>query len=462
MAVEDALYGLDIIRARRPEDLRFVDYLEGRQSQYLSMPAKFRQAWAEVIDRHAVNMCRPVVFSKVNRLNVQSWEGDEAANTLWNIEGASQYQNEVYADAATTGDGYMLVWPARTMDGPLKWHPLRSDEAVVVYSDDDPDIVDYGVKVWLVESRGRARESRYRINVYYPDRVERYVTALIGTSGTGLVRDRSADINRIITDAQLIPYTDDGLDSVIPHNLPGVPLVHFRNNRGLDRRYGRSDLSDVLPLQDALNMASLNALVASEMYGLPLRVLLGFELTDDDGDGVPDNLPKPDPRADRFLAFPGTQTRVEQLSPADLTQLVGIMGTYVSQIAAVAQRPSHVFLREGMSMPSGESLRVAERPLIADVLTQQQVFTPAWTEVMRLTGIEATPLWADPNLVDMAEQWEIVRRKVDVGYPLRQALIDTGMESDVVDDILATTGTVGQLALQAFRNGDDPAAVVRG
>lgn len=462
MAAEDALYGLDIIRARRQDDLRFIDYLEGRQSGYLSMPAKFRAAWAEIIERHAVNVCRPVVFSKVNRMDVEAWEGAEQANTLWNLEGASQYQNEVYSDAATTGDAYVLVWPARTMDGPLRWHPLRSDEAVVVYSDNDPDIVDYAVKAWIVESRGRNREARYRVNVYYPDRVERYITPLVGSTGTGLVRDRSADINRIITDAQLRPYTEDGLDSELTHNLPGVPVVHFRNSRGLDRRYGRSDLADVLPLQDALNMASLNALVASEMYGLPLRILLGFELTDDDGDGIPDNLPKPDPRADRFLAFPGTQTRVEQLSPADLSQLVGIMGTYINQIAAVAQRPSHIFLRDGMSAPSGESLRVAERPLIADVATQQQIYTPAWTEVMRLTGIEATPKWADPNLIDVAEEWEIIRRKVDVGYPLRQALIDTGMEADTVDEILAETGTVGELALRAFREGEDPAAVVRG
>lgn len=461
MGVEDALYGLDIIRARRPEDLRFIDYLEGRQSQYLSMPAKFRQAWSEVIDRHSVNMTRPVVFSKVNRLNVQSWEGDDVANLLWNVEGASQYQNEVYADSITTGDAYMLVWPSRTMDGPIRWNPLRSDEAVVVYSDDDPDIVDYAVKVWLIEERGRVRQARYRVNVYYEDRVERYVTPLIGSSGTGLVRDRSQDINRIITTGQLQEYAEDGLEYVLPHDLPGVPLVHFRNNRGLDRRYGRSDLTDVLPLQDALNMASLNALVASEMYGLPLRVLLGFELTDDDGDGVPDNLPKPDPRADRFLAFPGTQTRVEQLSPADLSQLIGIIGTYVQQIAAVSQRPSHIFLKDGTSVPSGESLRVAERPLIADVQTQQQIFTPAWVEVMRLTGIDASPQWADANLIDTAEQWEIVKAKTDVGYPLRQSLIDMGMEADEVDDVLASTGTVGQLALQAFRNGDDPAAVVR-
>jgi hypothetical protein len=153
---------------------------------------------------------------------------------------------------------------------------------------------------------------------------------------------------------------------------------------------------------------------------------------------------------------------VEQLSPADLSQLVNIIGTYVQQIAAVSQRPSHIFLKDGTTVPSGESLRVAERPLIADVETQQQIFSPAWREVMRLTGLDASPQWADANLVDMAEEWQIVAAKVDVGYPLRQALIETGMEPDDVDNVLATSGTVGQVALQAFRNGDDPAAVVRG
>ena len=474
MPSEDALYALDLIRQRRPDDLKYTDYRYGRQSVYLSFPPRFRKAWGEVIDRHNVNMCRAVIDVKADRLNIEAWEGNEDANTLWHDEGGAQFQNEVHQDAGTTGDSYLLPWPAGTFDGPIRWNPLRSDEAIVVYSDDDPVQADFGVKLWVVESRGRTRQTRYRVNVLYPDRVERFISPLIGSGGTGIVRNRELDLKQLVdgnlltaygNDVSVVEDEADDLPHIFDHQFGEMPLVHFKNGKGRDRRYGLSDLADVLPLQDGLNYSSINALVAGEMYGLPLRVLYGYELMDDDGDGKPDNLPNPDPRNDKFLAFPGINTRVEQLSPADLTALLSLVDAYKAHIAAAAKVPAYMFSRDGTQVPSGESLRVEEQRLVADVTSKQQSHTPSWTKTMRLTGIEAQPKWADPSMMDVTEEWDLVQKKVDVGYPLRQALIDQGREESDVDDILTAAedlaANLGSQAVRAFRDGADPAQLLR-
>jgi len=464
MPSDDAIYALDLMRQRRDLDLKFTDYRYGDQANDVLFPPKFAATWREILARENFNMAQAVIHAKSDRLNVEAWEGDDRANSLWHDEGASAYQNDVHPDAMTTGDAYLLSWPARTMDGPIRWNPLRSDEAIVIYDDDDPTTVLYGVKMWVVEERGRTRRARVRTNVYHPDRVERYISPLLSSTGLGSVRDRRLDLKQIVDGENLTPFDEDGIDAEFPHPFDGVPLVHFRNGKGRDRRYGRSELADVAALQDKLNHAGIQLYAVTEQYGFPFRVLTGFEYEDWDGDGKPDNLPNVDPRVDRFLAFPGVQTRVEQLDAADLDQLARLVGVYVEQISAVSKVPPHIFLRQSGTVPSGEALRVVEAPLIADVESKQQDFTPSWAEVMRLNGIEAQPRWSQPSQMDDLEQWELVTKKTEVGYPLRQALIETGMEADTVDQVFADAASqdnnVGSMLLRAFRDGRDPVEVV--
>jgi hypothetical protein len=467
MPADDALYGLDLMRQRRDLDIAFFNYRYGPQPRPPWINPKFAKLWSSVVENYTVNVCAPTVTAKANRLEIDSWDGSDDANRYWTEQGGSSTQNDVHPDAITSGDAYLLVWPAVSMDGPLRWNPLRSDEAIVVYSDDDPERVDYGLKMWIVEERGRTRKARVRVNLLYPDRVERYISQPVGGSGIGSVRDRSLDFEQIVDGrASLAPYDEDGLDSTFNHPFDQVPLVHFRNGKGRDRRYGWSDLYHVIPLQDEINSLGFNLIAASEVYGLPLRVLLGYALEDWDGDGKPDNLPKVDPRNDPFLVFPGINTRVEQLSPADLAQLSAELGRAIEQVSMVTSVPPHIFLRQGGNPPSGEALRIVESPLIADSVTKQQDFGPSWSKVMALSGFaDVQPVWGDPSSMDVMEEWELVQKKVEAGWPARQAFIELGVDPDTVDEVLAAGAAMernaGSLLMQAQRDGRDPVELLR-
>jgi hypothetical protein len=230
-----------------------------------------------------------------------------------------------------------------------------------------------------------------------------------------------------------------------------------------------------------LNKHAIDILVASESVGFPLRALLGFAVEeapvlDDNGEVVVDdngavvmeatNLPDYDPRIDRFLALGGENTKLIQLDPADIRQLVEIKDSAALDVARVTGIPLHYLIPMTGDVPSGEALRVVERRLTSLVAHLQQGYTPRWRDVMGLLGLDVTPLWADPTSMDDAERWGLVKTKVEAGLPVRQALLETGhYTAEQVDEILQRAAddeaSAGQRAVDAFRQGADPAALLR-
>jgi hypothetical protein len=181
---------------------------------------------------------------------------------------------------------------------------------------------------------------------------------------------------------------------------------------------------------------------------MPLRALLGFEVMEN-SDGT-NNLPDYDPRLDHMLAIPGEAVRLIQLDPASMDGLVKAKQEAITDIATVAGIHQSR-LRDLGSVPSGEALRVVERPLVSQVRNLQQDFTEAWTDVARLLGVGGQPVWGDPVQMDITEKWALVQAKIDAGWPARQAYVESGLDPQVVDTILAENAVIGGLIEQ---NGD--------
>jgi hypothetical protein len=400
---------------------------------------KFRRFYAEVLRRYRLNLCRPVVDAVAERLTIDGWEGD-LAQEWWQTHGIS-LMNRVHRPALRNGDSYVLVWPDRDMnEGPESYlaHRLLPNEATVVYSE-DTEMPEYAIMIWTEElDRQRFRQ---RLNNYYYDRVER------------LVRPGTETINYDF--AGYAPYTDDEAGDVIEYGGllrelgqdKLLPVVHFAASRDLTP-YGTSMLEDVIPIQDALNKHAIDILVTSESVAMPVRALLGFEVIEN-ADGTT-NAPDYDPRLDHFLTIPGEAARLVQLDPASMDGLVKAKQEAITDIATVAGIHQSR-LRDAGSVPSGEALRVVERPLVSQVRNLQQDFNEAWTDVARLLGLDGQPIWSDPVQMDIAEKWALVQVKIDTGWPARQAFIESGLDPDVVDQVLADNATIGSLFEQ---NGD--------
>ena len=429
---------LDDLRDRNQLYNEFTNYDRGFHPVMFSS-AKFRRFYAEVLRRYRLNLCRPVIDAVSERLSIEGWEGD-AAQEWWMAHGMS-LMNKVHRPALRAGDSYVLVWPDRDMNGPTdqyRAHRLLPNEASVVYSDEN-DMPEFALKIWT-QQIGKQRYEQ-RLNVYYYDRVER------------LVRQGTETIN--YQWGGYAPYTDDEAGDVIEYGGlirelgqdKLLPVVHFAPSPDLTP-YGTSMLEDVVPIQDALNKHAIDILVSSESVAMPLRALLGFEVMEN-ADGT-NNLPDYDPRLDHMLAVPGEAVRLIQLDPASMDGLLAAKGEAIKDIATVAGIHQSR-LRDAGSVPSGEALRVVERPLVSQVRNLQQDFNEAWTDVARLLGLDGQPIWSDPVQMDIAERWALAQVKIDTGWPARQAFIETGLAPDVVDQVLADNATIGSLFEQ---NGD--------
>lgn len=429
---------LDDLRDRNYRYAEFTAYDQGFHPVMFSSK-KFRRFYEEVLRRYRLNLCRPVIDAVSERLTIEGWEGD-AAQEWWQRHGLS-LMNRVHRPALRNGDSYVLVWPDREMDGgtdEYRAHRLLPNEASVVYSDEN-DMPEFALKVWTQEV-GKKKYIQ-RLNIYHYDRVERLVRR--GTEQIDYRPDGYA------------PYTDDEAGDVIEYGGllrelgqdKLLPVVHFSANPDLTP-YGTSMLEDVLPIQDALNKHAIDILVTSESVAMPVRALLGFEVLEN-ADGT-NNAPDYDPRLDHFLTIPGEAARLIQLDPASMDGLVKAKTEAITDIATVAGIHQSR-LRDAGSVPSGEALRVVERPLVSQVRNLQQDFTEPWTDVARLLGVDGQPIWADPVQMDVTERWELVQVKIDAGWPARQAYIESGLAPDIVDGILADNIRVtGDLE----RNGD--------
>ena len=426
------------LRDRTARYTEFTNYDLGFHPVMFSSK-KFRRFYAEVLRRYRLNLCRPVVDAVAERLTIEGWEGDQAQE-WWQSHGIS-LMNRVHRPALRAGDAYVLVWPDRDMNGgtdQYRAHRLLPNEASIVYSDEN-DMPEYAIKIWTEELD--RQKFIQRLNIYYYDRVER------------LVRQGTETINYDF--GGYAPYTDDEAGDVIEYGGlirelgqdKLLPVVHFAPNPDLTP-YGTSMLEDVIPIQDALNKHAIDILVTSESVAMPVRALLGFEVIEN-ADGTT-NAPDYDPRLDHFLTIPGEAARLIQLDPSSMDGLVKAKQEAITDIATVAGIHSSR-LRDAGSVPSGEALRVVERPLVSQVRNLQQDFTESWTDVARLLGLDGQPIWGDPVQMDVAEKWSLVQAKIDAGWPARQAYIEAGIQPNIVDEVLADSI---RLNSDLERNGD--------
>ena len=431
---------IDQLRALATQYTQYENYDLGYHPIMFSSQA-FRTFYAEVMRRYRLNLCRPIVDSIAERLSIDTWEGNDGVQSWW-LERGLNLQNRLHRQTIRSGDGYVLVWPQQTMQGELRAHRIVSSEATVVYSDEN-ETPEYGIKLWQHEvSRDRWVQ---RMNVYYLDHVERYIRE--GTEQVSYAQGSSFrwyegdDAGPVIDyDGPLREQGQDGF----------LPLVHFAATPDLTP-FGTSALEDVIPIQDALNKHAIDLLVSSESLALPLRALLGFEVIEGP-DGKPTNLPEYDPRMDYLLTVPGEATKLVQLPSGDLSQLMAAKESAVDEMAAVAGIHQSR-LRSVDAVPSGEALRVVERPLVSQVRNLQQDFSASWAQVARLLGHDGNPTWEDPTEMDITEVWTLVQQKLDAGWPARQAYIEAGLEPEFVDEVLADAQGTTDLLQQNLDTG---------
>ena len=376
---------------------------------------KFENTFGELFREFALNLCPVVCDAVKDKLRVKGFSTesgetgqDAAARAVWRRNRMGVRAGEVHKESLKCGDAYMIVWPDEA--GKAVIYPNRAASLAVKYDGEAPGRVLRAAKYW--------RDDKHiRLNVFYPDRIERYVSRNEHEGSLPEARD-------------FVPYSDRGGEkAVVANPYDVVPVFHFANNSDVGWP-GRSELDAAMPIQDGLNKAVLDMLVAMEFSAFRQRWAAGIEVEY----GVDGKAVVPfKSGVDSLWVAGDPNARFGDFEAAELEQFLKVKDSFRVDIASVTGTPLHYFLQEANSFPSGESLRQASARFIAKVRDRQVAFGQVWADAMALAlkiegrgDAELLTQWEDPSPLSEREMLENLILKHRLGLPAGQLLREAG------------------------------------
>lgn len=430
----DLEWAIEDVRRRAPNLALYRDYDEGNHRLTFATD-KYRNAFGDLFREFADNLCDDILDAITDRLQITAWTSQDKslnalADTIWTGTKGEARTGAIHRNGYREGDGWAIV--QETAKGPrlFKQDPTQM---CIRYSVENPDDVDVVGKVWK-----DARNRRYRVNLYYLDRTEKWASKGLGVAG-GLPKAQAFQMLQA-GDPALTQDEDGGLSE---NDLERLPVYHFPS--GEPSKYGRSLLQGVIPLQDALNKATADMLVAMEFHAYPQRWATGVQ-TERDEHGR---------ERSPFQAGEGRVWRVGskdaamgQFDPSDMEGFLSVQDALTLKVARKGVLPPHqITLRsQGGTPPTGIALLVAEGRTIKMTLDRQRDWGDqhrGWmSHALSLQlGTDILPEdidceWAPPETRDEKALLEMLTIKRDLGIPDRQIMLEMGYTSDEVDEFL--------------------------
>lgn len=406
-AMDDLKWAIDERARRDAQYALFEDYYEGRHRLDF-VPSDFRREFADLLRGARLNMCPAVVSAVKDRLKLTALTADEpdapagreggaetppngeaetvadVVSAIWRRNRVDSRAGTVHREALTTGDAFVIV--GENPEGEVTLYPNRARLIVARYSEDDPDRMLFAAKFWQLDDK------RVRATLYYPDRIEKYVTR--GKKQGG---DYKA--------SEFVPYESETEQAAMLNPYDEVPVFHFSC---------QSELSDVIPVQNALNKTVRDMLIGGEMHALPQRWATGLEIRFDSQTGRPVN----DWTPGDFWATQKENAQFGQLPAADLKQLQEVKEGYKADIATASGVPLHYFNPQGGNVPSGEALKTLEFRLTSKVSDHRTNFGASWEACFRYAlkvagreEVELDAVWAETApRDDTAHQTRVIER----------------------------------------------------
>lgn len=413
---------------------------------------KFRSAFGSLFTAFADNLCPSVVDAVADKLTLVGFGVEEGEKTvadeawaLWKANRMDRRAGEVHLEALSNGDGYLTIW--RDENNDVQFYPQRGNQVTVKYDEENPQWVLWAAKCWMTD------DGRCRLTLYYPDRIEKYITPKKITGD-----EMPTKFNGYIR------YDLDNESWPLPNEWQQVPVFHFANNARTGQ-FGRSELADVIPLQDALNKAVADGLIAQEFLAFPQRYATGLEVDTDPETGQAIAAFKA--AIDRLWTSADPNVKFGQFDAADIAKYVNMAESYRTEIARVSRTPLHYILPSG-DWPSGEALKTAEAPFTAKVLDRQVAFGNVWEDVLRLalkmqgnsSEFRLTALWKDPAPRSELDFAQVAVIKNELGVPKKQLQEEFGYSPEEVLKFKAEKADEAQagvdMAAAAFDRGRVP------
>lgn len=435
----DMKKALDMIRDRRNHYLTAEAYYEGTQHEIFTNPSWYRLLSVNGND-FRFNFARTVVDSVLNRLEINNItantdEANQRIKDVWRMNDLQIDADEIHRRALAYGDCYSIVWTDVTGQITVDYNsPLTT---VMIYDDENPRVKKFAAKLWQTEDPNDYTKKIARLNMYYPDRIEKFQMA--------------GEIENVVS------VTGFMLIDVVENPWGEVPVFHFRTTK----QYGRPEHVEAYGPQDAINKLIVTHMNTVDYQGAPQRYALSgggnsaeFEDFDEGADEQIGSL-KNGPGELWYLRG---VTKVGEFSPADHKVFTEPVRDFVRAMASITNTPLHYFEKTG-NVPSGEGLRTAEAPLLKKVEDRQITFGSTWADMFRFILKIDDP--AEPDVVvdwkavesmDSLDAWEVAVKKRVVGVSLEQVLVEMGYDVDLAREIAERESSLASITQNTNTN----------
>jgi len=351
-------------------------YLTDRQKEFIGLKAKD----ADYLYAH--NMCQLVIDAVTERLSVEQFAlADEVeiaedadpsawAMTWWEANRMDAGQDDVYGASLRDGASYLIVhWDDKEKKPQWSINTAWDGSAGVKFqADPDTGQAIFAVKKWQVyDPYNTENNGRTRMTLYFPDRVEKYISTKDSNEGIGGTQWET------YTDAPTEPWPIPWLDR---DGQPlGLAVFEFANPGG-------SEISQLLPVQDMLNKADIDLIAATDSSGF--RIVYASGVPPVVGSTGEETAIKLSPA--RLLRFTDPAAKLGALEAADPVAMISSSKYWIETAAAITRTPQYLFHPMGADQPSGESLKQQEIGLVFKCERRQDVWGNVWENIIGLSA----------------------------------------------------------------------------
>ncbi len=433
---------------------KFRAYYTGEQKLSFGTE-RFIEQFGSAFEGFRDNWCEVVVDATADKLGMTGirigrTEDDivayqEMSESVWEVflnNDIDDQQTDIHAATLIEGRTTAIIWPDPDLGFTFDWNPAQLVR--VRYSEEDPKKMAWAVKRW------RDPMGTTYVTYYTPDFVWKYI-------------DMEGDITK--SDKQLSPIDqipdNVGTGSLRPRDVPGedwplvnpfgeVPVIEFTNKNGL------SALSDVIPMQDAVNYEWIKMMVAGEFQAVPQRVITTKEKAPVGGwHNDPGRIWHLQPMvdADGNLHMP----QIDAFPTFDPSIFIKIIDKMLEDIANTTKTPMRMFRESDRGgrgdAPSGESLKVEDKPLLDKVKRLTVRLGNRWYKAVQLGVMalrenpafdltdpkpnEPIPLgevqWLDQRLEYRGAALADATAMINIGIPRKAAWQEAGFTPDEID-----------------------------
>ena len=412
---------------------------------------KFQNAFGTLFREFAMNLCPAICDAIKDKLRITDFSVDagpddigEDIRRIWQHNRMDQRAGEIHKEALKNGDAYAIVWPNEV--GAPTIYPNKASNIAVMYDEESSGKLLWAAKFW------RTADKRTRLNLFFPDRIEKYISAKGSDAFLPDAREFiPSDISRSFfasspsQQLELFPEMEKMPSHIVRNPYGFVPVFHFSNNSDIGMP-GQSELEAAIPIQDGLNKSVLDMLVAMEFSAYRQRWAAGIEIEyDKEGKAVAPFTAG----VDKLWIAQDANARFGDFDAADLEGFLKVKDSFRIDIASVTGTPLHYLMPHMKGQPSGESLKKAETRFLAKVRDRQQSFGQTWAEIMQFalviegrgSDIRLQTNWEDPSPMSDREVLENILIKKDIGISVEQALSEVGYGDKDIRQMLAKDTT---------------------